>query len=536
MDYNTNKMMRHIGLFISLLTIVAFYMIVVYGVYKNSVFQIQSKNYTPEVGVYYEDYVILEERNNLSTEQKVKDFLFLSRMLTENTFLKEQTEEHLNFLWEERDASFLKEVKKTSNDIDFYFVLRRYLNELNSIHTYVMAPNYENYLSVSEARMMQRIEEIPENNVREFEEKLTSAVDDTLGYQEVVFVYIEGQYYEVGTENVLVQVNGNQDIYEEMKLLGVSYRTEYDHLRKTAYYPFVILNEGYGEKINVKMADGKERSLCFSSEVEYRVLNTGLKGMEKGRSTFLYLWEDDTVYLRIGSLERYRSAELKDVMDLLVEEERTVKNIIIDLRGNVGGISGNVLFGVLDKVYPTKIRSRREFYLPYTEWNKLLMEKTYGIDKGNARITKNVPDAVNDGKYYYAIKEESNVGSKKNEMSSIYVLVNNDTASAADWLAHDLREYMDAKIVGVNTNGEGLGESPAYTLLPNSGLLVSYFDSYAQNSDGRSNSMYGTAPDYYVENTIGDFNSKEYSEDSITQLMKNDSQLKYALEELIWME
>lgn len=537
MTHNENKAMRRISVCFTVLTCIVIYMIIGYGIYEDAVFRNQSEKYMPKKSTSYETYMAADKGEELSVEQKVNDFLFLSKLLEESTFLKGQTEELLHVSWEERNEEFRKMVEETENDVEFYFVLRRYLNEMNSVHTYVVEPNYDNYLSFSGARTMQNLErELSKNRLGDFEQKLSNSVEETEEYQERVFIYIEGNYYEVGSDTEIVRVNGNEDIYGELNRAGVCYRTEYDSLRAVPYYPFVVLNEGYGEKLLIEMSDGEEVSLFYAPEVERRVSKNGIKELEKGRSTFLYLWEDETAYVRIGSLSRSQSVELKDVMELLVKEEREVKNIVFDLRGNGGGIGGNVMLGVLEKIFPTTIRTKREFYIPYTEWNKRLLEGTYGIDKENTRITEKIPGEITEAGFCYLMKEEISVGSKKNERKDIYVLVNNDTASAADWLAHDLREYMNAVIVGVNTNGEGLSESPAYTLLPNSGLLVSYFDSYAENSNGESNSMYGTAPDYYVENTIEDLNSKDYSEENLTSLMKTDSQLKYVLEELILME
>lgn len=537
MTHNENKVMRRISVCVTVLTCIVIYLIIGYGIYEDAVFRNQSEKYMPKKSADYKTYVAADKGEELSEEQKVNDFLFLSKMLEESTFLKGQTEELLHVSWEERNEDFRKMVEETENDVEFYFVMRRYLNEMNSIHTYVVDPNYDNYLSFSGARTMQNFEcELSENKVGEFEQKLSNAAKETEEYQERVFIYIQGNYYEVGSDTEIVRVNGNEDIYGELNRAGICYRTEYDSLRERPYYPFVVLNEGYGERLLIELSDGEKKSLFYAPEVERRVSKNGIKALEKGRSTFLYLWEDETAYVRIGSLSRNRSVELKDVMELLEKEEREVNNIVFDLRGNGGGIGGNVMLGVLDKIFPTTIRTRREFFLPYTEWNKRLLEETYGIDKENTRITENVPEEITEVGFCYLMKEELSVGSKKNKQRDIYVLVNNDTASAADWLAHDLREYMSAVIVGVNTNGEGLSESPAYTLLPNSGLLVSYFDSYAENSQGKSNSMYGTTPDYYVENTIEDLNSREYSEENLTSLMKTDSQLKYVLEELIPME
>ena len=332
-----------------------------------------------------------------------------------------------------------------------------------------------------------------------------------------------------------MRVNENEDVQEELDSLGLFYKMDYDFLRESMYYPFVILNEGYGTEVVVEMSGGEVYTLNYAPEVEQRVLRSDYELTGKLFRDFMYLYEEGTAYLRIGSLARDRAAELETVMRCYEREENAVENLIVDLRGNLGGTAANVLYGVLDKVFPVEITTGRDFYLPYTEWNRNVQERYNGINVKETKLTRNVPKEIKDGDYYYHITEARSVGSRENKKCKVYVLVNNETASAADWLAHYLREYMDAVVVGQNTAGEGLSDSPVYTLLPNSGFLVSYFDSYAKNAEGRSNSVYGTEPDYYVENTIGDVLAPDESEKekSMQELTKDDTQLRFIFEELL---
>lgn len=538
MKHNENKVMRSIWLAFSVLTGLVVLAVFSYEMWERFAFQSQAKEYIAEESVSYEEYIIAGEGEELSTEQKINDFLFLSKMLTESTFLSEGNEELLGILWEERNAAFLKMVEETKSDVEFYFVLQRYLCGLKSVHTYIVNPSYERYISYTTVRAAQNLEtEVSEEKVTAFEEKLSKAAAETMSFQERVFIYIEGKYYESGKKNAIVRVNGNEDVQGMLNTLGPYYKMEYDFLRERMYYPFVILNEEYGKSVMIEMSDGEEICLYYAPEIEYRVLTNNLGKNGKIQCDFMYLCEDNTAYLRIGSLAWNRTDELVSVMRWL-EREEEAENLIIDLRGNVGGTADNVLFGVLDKVFPTEIRTRREYYIPYTEWNRNLMERTDGINENKTKLSKSVPEEIEDGKYYYHMTEDRSVGSRKNKKYTVYVLVNSETASAADWLAHYLREYMNAVIVGQNTGGEGLSESPVYTLLPNSGLLVSYFDSYAKNSEGKSNSVYGTVPDYYVENTIEDMLASENreKEKSMKALMEHDTQLRYVFEKLIWHE
>lgn len=536
MNRKENRAMRCM---VSVLLTVVF-MVIAFGIgyrsWNDTAFENQTKKHSPLESVSYEAFVTEGDGEQLSTEQKVNDFLFLSQMLTENTILDEGNEALLGISWEERNADFLEQVKATQNDVDFYFVLQRYLCGMKSVHTYMVTPNYDRYISYADVRTAQDLRaETSKEKVDAFEIKLSEAVAETEQYPEKVFLYVEGSYYEIGTGNRIVRVNESENVQEELDTLGLFYKMEYDFLRESMYYPFVIFNEGYGTEVVVEMSGGEVYTLNYAPEVEQRVLksDSGLTG--KILRDFMYLYEEGTAYLRIGSLAGKRADELETVMQWFEREEETIENLIIDLRGNLGGTAANVLYGVLDKVFPVEITTGRDFYLPYTEWNRSVMERYDGIHGEETKLTKNVPKEIKDGDYYYHITEKRSIGSRENKKCTVYVLVNNETASAADWLAHYLREYMNAVVVGQNTAGEGLSDSPVYTLLPNSGLLVSYFDSYAKNAEGRSNSVYGTEPDYYVENTIGDVLAPDdrEKEKSMQKLMKDDTQLRFIFEELI---
>lgn len=536
MKNNENKVMRYLLSICYTTTILSLIGIFVYNIWNDNVFFSQIKRHLPEQSISYEQYKVKTDSDELSMEQKVNDFLFLSQMLTESTFLDEGNEALLGISWEKRNEAFLTQIKETKNDVEFYFVMQRYLCGLKSVHTYMVTPSYERYVSHAAVRTAQDLAtEVSEERVTAYEKKLLAAAEETEKYPEKIFMYVDGSYYENGKNIRIVRVNGNENVQEMLDSLGLFYKMEYDFLRETMYYPFVILNEGYGTEVVIEMSDGEQYRLNYAPTVEYRELISDAQASGKIRRDFMYLYEDETAYLRIGSLARSRTDELKAVIHWLEREENEISNLIIDLRGNMGGTGDNVLLGVLDKVFPVEMTTGREFYLPYTEWNRSLMERNDGMVADETKLSYRVPKEIEDGNYYYHKKEERRVGSRKNKRYTIYVLVNGETASAADWLAHYLREYMNAVIVGQNTGGEGLSESPAYTLLPNSGLLVSYFDSYAENSKGRSNSVYGTEPDYYVENTIEDVLAPENreKEKSMQALMENDTQLRFVFEELL---
>lgn len=91
-------------------------------------------------------------------------------------------------------------------------------------------------------------------------------------------------------------------------------------------------------------------------------------------------------------------------------------------------------------------------------------------------------------------------------------------------------------IIGTNTRGEGVSDSFICNALKNSGLVYIYFPSLSYNQDGTNNSLYGTSPDVYIEQTKESFyqerNLKEKQIDinSYTEKIKYDNILIKTIE------
>ena len=118
---------------------------------------------------------------------------------------------------------------------------------------------------------------------------------------------------------------------------------------------------------------------------------------------------------------------------------------------------------------------------------------------------------------------------------NIYVLIGEATGSAADTFAAVMKSGKHGVLVGQNTGGEGLGDTSSIFRLPNSGLYISFMGSYGSNKDGTSNSKYGTAPDYYIEQDRHDY-KEDINVDigymSIEQMLQCDTQLNFIISNL----
>lgn len=188
-------------------------------------------------------------------------------------------------------------------------------------------------------------------------------------------------------------------------------------------------------------------------------------------------------------------------------------NIIIDVRDNTGG-PPNIWRDYVVSLLATEdiqfdsytlFNMGQNSSLYYTSWNPKLYEETItkedwiyntpyfkGTFKQNAR-----PDDV-------IVKFAGKI--KKSNMSieydgNIWVLVNENSFSAADSFAYFCNKTNFATTVGTRTKGNGITaitESQCLYALPNSGIIIKYFPFMGFNLDGSSNIEGGDIPQIFT--------------------------------------
>ena len=107
--------------------------------------------------------------------------------------------------------------------------------------------------------------------------------------------------------------------------------------------------------------------------------------------------------------------------------------------------------------------------------------------------------------FHYRMKEEINIKGGDAPKRDIYVLTGRNTISAADMFAEIAKEQENTLLIGSNTMGEGIFANYYMDILPNSKMVYLFIPSYAENTDGMDNSVYGTSPDIYSELSIENF-------------------------------
>lgn len=279
--------------------------------------------------------------------------------------------------------------------------------------------------------------------------------DDTSSLEE----QLKGEYTGIGIE-ITYLTNENKESYivitrvfsnspaEEAGLKVGDILLELDNESlKDKDVSFVANTIKYGEsdthKLKVKRED-KEIEATISRKV-VQINSVSSKEVEKGIG-----------YLKIDTFAANTGDLVKNELDKL---DNSVKSLIIDLRDNTGGY----------------LTSADEISNIFIEKGKNI----YQIKDRNSKVT------------IYKAKKDI-----YRKFDKITVLINGNSASAAEILTLALKESAGAKVVGSKSFGKG---SVQETEILESGAMVKYTTAYWLSPNGNSINKVGITPDIVVE-------------------------------------
>lgn len=185
--------------------------------------------------------------------------------------------------------------------------------------------------------------------------------------------------------------------------------------------------------------DGEEKEITFKRKTDEQTAG-GIASEKFG----------ETLYIRAESIDSESAAEFEKTA-----EENSFEALIVDLRGNGGGYTQYAV-GIADL---------------FIGESKTVMYAANGTEEEyltSAEVTYDVP---------------------------IVVLVNEETASAAEILTSLLRQYGDTEIVGTNTFGKGIYQNYAIY----NGALIRYTEGYFTAGDWDCWQGSGIAPDIEID-------------------------------------
>ena len=258
--------------------------------------------------------------------------------------------------------------------------------------------------------------------------------------------------------------------------------------------------------------DGTENELIkdfYSAQPSGAWVRTIWNDVQRIEGITTYIVEEGKIAcLRIDSFsitdQEKRKKFLNDVK-VFLEKTKDHKHLIIDITRNGGGDKYFWMYitGLLLKDNAAFYR-----YGLYTEnkYTKELLEYIFKI--GNIEIINKdkIPNVKNANtthknacKRCETIKKVDGITNSIDERK-IWLLVSSKSHSAADQFAGFCRQTGFATVVGENTAGAGMSViGPLPIPLPKSGALILFDSTYALNTEGMSNTEFGTAPDIHVK-------------------------------------
>lgn len=372
------------------------------------------------------------EVNKLTKEEKLEDFRFMVKTFDENYCNSDVFYDRNNVKFESLTDDFEKAIENTTSDIEFYNILKSYLELLEDGHVGVVSPQLHSEWS----------------KLKFFEEELPY-LNDVLNNEEVKDSY---KYW--------ASLTGETESMNQFK----------NDISKTT-----------GKALDV-------------DNVSTDVI-------------------DDVAYMKVRSFyEPNFTKKDEDSIRELYKNLNDYDNFIIDIRGNGGGSTrvwmNYIVAPIIDRVYSCTNYSlhkdgdiTKEYYK-----SRNMFSRFKDINEFPDKELLNKVSNKEDFKYF----NESNLISNPeyNELTyksnpykgNIYLLVDGKVFSSAEGFTLFSKQTGWAKVVGVNTAGDGVGVDPPFFYLPNSKLIIRFTTEKGLNPDGSSNSAVGTTPDIKVDN------------------------------------
>ncbi|MBR2674131.1 MAG: hypothetical protein IKE52_01560 [Mogibacterium sp.] len=474
----------------------------------------------------------------LQQKEKIEDFEYFFDSVVNSMPMIDDYSELYGVSFRERKGKYLEIINSTKSDYEFYVAMSAIASDIPSFHTDVIEPSTVNALHCYNSKNLAENRELIAKN-KYWESLAISGAAQKTFKKYRVFEYVDGDYiYSPSKSKEEVEENDNQAV--ELKSINGSspdefikenisiFKLHYDGKHKKPFRYYIVFNCDNGNEVSVEM---RTKDGDVAIQKSYVNLLCEMQFIDESMADVVeeFIHEQDSVsYIKINSLTANTGKELNNKMKSLKYD-----NVIIDMRDNYGGNKELAEKNIYPMLYSEKFKSKSVWYMPITTTNKKVYDNILNRIISNIRITEKSPYSEIGEKIYSATDEHQYEG-RIDHNKNVIIITSCGPGSAADRFVSDLKNEELAVLVGNNTGGEGLGFSFMAESMPNSGLIYIYMPCGAQNPDGTDNSVYGTAPNYYVSQSKDDYIKASNTDihDDYSAFLKNDTIYQWCVDYL----
>lgn len=460
---------------------------------------------------------------SMTTDERLEDFDKAYEYAVLSCPDKETFEEAYQIDFEEIYNTYREFVKECDSDMDYFYILFTFLQDIPSGHTGMFFPdaaalrkngfqmNMDCGRLDNEDEYLYSWEKYLEESFAEYD------MDNT---ESIGFIYYNGSYVKPYKDDskdsgaVLLTIDGKAPdsyIYEPLQY----YKIEYDEHLNKPFRKCFRFNTRYGKPVTItyELPDGNIETssvywddkynfvleadhnfLSLDSEYKHEKEASDSDGGPKAKSSnstpdyeIVIDDEKELVYVAVR--------ECKTMPDFNKEYQEALThydNVILDIRNNGGGIVGFCGLYIYPYLFKDDMNIEDTIRMGAndltTQWAQTMFCKIFY----NARFD-------DDGTILY--KNSIDFHGKADKDYNVYVLTNNETFSSGDITASALGRKESVTLIGTNTGGEGRVGDIFNGVLPNSHLIMIYVPGCNENLQP-SNGVSGTAPDIECANTV----------------------------------
>jgi C-terminal processing protease CtpA/Prc len=305
-----------------------------------------------------------------------------------------------------------------------------------------------------------------------------------------------------GEKSEIIAVN-NQSIDEAVKKCFEKGYLDWDFKRKKSFI-WKISPRHFGADANfvIRTASGKKKKVTFKSGLEYKYKNPFRT--PAGRIS-TNIWKDKKIaYIRINDfLSDHMDKDHKQLIDFY-KKVKDYKYLIIDVRWNWGGSYKPWMKNVIAPLAKTELISKMNLAYKSGQYVNLFRKKA-GIKKIVPKdYFNNLPSEVLSKDFtIYDYTQKVKPSREVNFKGEIILLIDKNTYSATDAFVLFCKETNFATLYGVPTGGDGISESPAFYVLPNSKIIIRFTPAMGIDYTGNANEEVRVQPDVYYESEFG---------------------------------